>query len=143
MSSGNTVQQGSGEPAATNTGLSNAFLSNQAMPQTYRPAPSTFAQLSGTGSLPGLTGSLIGNNSMPALPRPTGPMPLPPPVVPAASPTPLNQNAHQLWGGFNVRSDGTSSFGGTPGKVTGGTKLTEEQERIKKLMGGPMVFGGR
>lgn len=87
MGSGNSTTETGAQPTATNTGLSNAFMSNQPLQQTYAPMPlpsapsSSFSQLSGAGSLPGLTGSLIGNGGagMPALPQPSGPMPLPPP----------------------------------------------------------------
>ncbi len=90
MGSGNSIPGSGQQPTATNSQLSNAFLSNQPIGQTYQPmgmpsAPSSsFAQLNAQGSLPGLTGSLIGNNGMPPLPQPSGPMPVPQPPVSAA-----------------------------------------------------------
>lgn len=144
MSDTKSLPTGGEQPAATNTGLANAFMNNGPS-QVYNPAPASapsFASLSGPGSLPGLTGSLIGSNAMPPLPRPSGPMPLPQPVAPVAA-APIKAAPHQLWGQFNVRSDGTSSFGGTPGNVTGGTKLTDAQKKTQKYMGGPLYSGGR
>lgn len=92
MGSGTTAQPGM-DQSVTNTGLSNAFLSNQPIPQTYTPMPmptntgTSYANLAAPGSLPGLTGSLIGSGGigttgMPALPKPSGPMPIPAPVAP-------------------------------------------------------------
>lgn len=85
MGSGTTAQPGM-DQSVTNTGLSNAFLGNQPIPQTYQPQPMSYANMAAPGSLPGLTGSLIGSSGMPALPKPTGPMPIPVPASSGAAP---------------------------------------------------------
>lgn len=135
MGSGtSTPNYGTQPTAATSpTSVANAFLGNRAL-SSGASVPtsngSAFSQLAATGSLPGLTGSLIGNGSMPALPKPSGPMPIPVPAAATASGAGRAIDPHQRWGSFNVRSDGS-------------TKLTPEQEKQKKLMGGPLYAGGR
>ena len=121
----------------TNSGLANQFLNNGPLPQTYSPqampsAPSaSFSALSKPGSLAGLTGSLIGGNGMPALPKPTGPMNVPPPVAaPATGPAPFS-NPGLYYAGPNIQRGGMASFGGTPGNVTGGKPLAKGQQGFR------------
>lgn len=101
------------------TSVANSFLGNRALSNgaAIPTSPgSSFAQLSAQGSLPGLTGSLIGNNGMPQLPKAWTPTPYVPPVAPASAAnnaTPPNL----YYSGTNVRSgespknpDGTLKF---------------------------------
>jgi len=112
---GSSSTQPGMDTAATNTGVANMFMNNQPLAQTYQPMPmpsapgSSYASLSAPGSLPGLTGSLIGSGSMPPLPKPSGPMPIPAPP-PVAKPAAALKNSSLYYGGMNVPS-GQSPIG--------------------------------
>lgn len=121
MGSGSgTTQYGTQPTAATQpTSVANSFLGNRALSTTSTlptSSGSSFAQLSAQGSLPGLTGSLIGNSGMQPLPKAWTPTPYVEPVAPvAAAAKPANPNLY--YSGSNVRSgenplnkDGTLKF---------------------------------
>lgn len=133
-----TTNLGTQPTAATQpTSVANSFLNNSAISNGASVPSSTgsaFSQLASAGSLPGLTGSLIGNSGMMPMPpawKPQSYVP-PVPVASAAGAAKIDPHVNQAY----MRNFSSTGAGQ-------GVKLADEMKKGYFLPGGPKAAGGR